>query len=189
MDPSRKLPRLRTPRLTLRPFATADGPAVRRLAGDAAVASTTLRIPHPYGAGVAEEWIRTHAAKFAEGDAAVFAIERRRPKALVGAVELDLEPAHRRAELGYWIGKAFWGRGYATEAAREALRFGFEDLALEKIAAHHFARNPASGRVMRKLGMSREGRLRRHVLKEGAFEDLEMYGILREEFPPRETVG
>jgi ribosomal-protein-alanine N-acetyltransferase len=175
------IPRLATRRLVLRPFRRSDAPEVRRLAGAREVADTTLRIPHPYPEGAAEAWIETHAEDFSRGHAAVFCIERRRPRAVVGAIELDIEPAHARAELGYWIGKAFWGEGYATEAALEALRFGFEDLGLERIEAHHFLRNPASGRVMQKIGMVREGRLRRHVRKGDAFEDLEIYGILREE--------
>jgi RimJ/RimL family protein N-acetyltransferase len=62
------------------------------------------------------------------------------------------------------------------------LRYGFEDLRLRRITAHHFRRNPASGRVMQKIGMVPEGRLRQHVLKGEAFEDLEMFGILREEY-------
>jgi len=181
---SRKQPTLRTARLALRPLSMKDAPEVARLAGAPEVADTTLRIPHPYREADAESWIRTHGEEFAKGYLAVFGIERRRPKTLVGAIELDLEPVHRRGELGYWIGTPYWGLGYATEAALEMLRYGFEDLRLRRIVADHFLRNPASGRVMKKIGMAPEGRLRQHVLKGEAFEDLEMYGILREEFAP-----
>ena len=90
-----------------------------------------------------------------------------------------------RAELGYWIGKPYWGQGYCTEAARATLDFGFEQLGLNRIFAHHFARNPASGRVMQKIGMTREGRLRQHVKKWDAFEDLELYGILKDHWAAR----
>jgi RimJ/RimL family protein N-acetyltransferase len=97
---------------------------------------------------------------------------------------LEIEPAHRRAELGYWIGVPHWSRGYATEAARAALHYGFETLQLERIFASHFRHNPASGRVLKKLGMRHEGCLRAHILKWGEFVDLEAYGLLRSEFIP-----
>ena len=95
---------------------------------------------------------------------------------------LRIDQAHRRAELGYWIGTPFWGRGIATEAAKEMLRYGFEELRLHRIFAEHFAHNPASGRVLAKIGMKHEGCHRRHVLKWGEFVDAEQYGILREEW-------
>jgi ribosomal-protein-alanine N-acetyltransferase len=67
-------------------------------------------------------------------------------------------PAHRT----YWIGVPYWGKGYATEAAREAVRYAFEDLGLHRLYAAHFGSNPASGKVMRKIRMSYEGTLRGH---------------------------
>jgi len=89
-----------------------------------------------------------------------------------------IEPDHRRAELGYWVGVPYWGNGYATEAARAVVKYGFGTLGLHRIFASHFANNPASARVLRKIGMRYEGRLRGHVLKWGEFLDLEMYGML-----------
>ena len=177
------LPRvLLTPRLRLRPFTLADAPEVQRLAGDFAVADTTLSIPHPYDDGVAEEWIRSLADEQAAERQIVFAITDRATAALLGATGLILRPEHARAELGYWIGQAFWGRGYATEAAGAMLRFGFAALGLHRMYAGHFARNPASGAVLRKLGMRQEGVARGHVRRWERFEDLVQYGILREEF-------
>jgi RimJ/RimL family protein N-acetyltransferase len=77
---------------------------------------------------------------------------------------------------------ACWGKGYATEAGRAAVRFGFEHLGLNKIWSCHMVRNPASGRVLAKLGMKREGLLRQHVRKNEAFEDVVARGLLREEW-------
>jgi RimJ/RimL family protein N-acetyltransferase len=156
-----------------------DAPEVQRLAGDRDVASTTLRIPHPYADGMAEEWIGTHAAKFERGEGLSLAITFRSSGDLVGAVGLEISKEHARAELGYWIGKEFWGRGLATEAARAIINYGFESLGLNRIHAQHQTRNPASGRVMAKLGMRHEGTLRRHIQKWGTFEDVEVCGILR----------
>ena len=167
----------------LRPFRTADAEQVQRLAGDRAVADTTLNIPHPYEDGMAEKWISNHRDWFERGEQAVFAITLRSDGTLIGAVGLRIEREDQRAELGYWIGRPYWGQGYCTEAARAVLGFGFQQLGLNRIYARHFIRNPASGRVMQKLGMSHEGRLRQHVRKWDAFEDLELYGILKSQWP------
>ena len=76
----------------------------------------------------------------------------------------------------------YWNRGYATEAARAMLTFGFEVLELNRIFAEYYARNPASGRVMQKIGMTHEGMLRQHMFKDDRFEDSVVYGILRSEW-------
>jgi [ribosomal protein S5]-alanine N-acetyltransferase len=155
---------------------------VRALAGEREIAATTLNIPHPYAAGMAEAWISQHAAAFDARELATFAVITAGDGALIGAVGLAINATHARAELGYWIGAPYWNQGYATEAAREVLRFGFQDLELHRIQATHLARNPASGRVMQKIGMRREGRLRGHFIKWGSFEDVEIYGILADDW-------
>ena len=76
----------------------------------------------------------------------------------------------------------YWKQGYCTEAARAVLRYGFETRGLNRIGARHLARNPASGRVMQKLGMHYEGTRRQHVLKWGVFEDIVLYAILKSEY-------
>lgn len=173
-------PGIRTQRLLLRPFRPEDAPAVQRFAGAREIADTTLNIPHPYTDGMAEEWIGTHAGAWERNEMATFAVTTT-GDGLVGAVSLRLRPEHRRAELGYWIGVPFWGRGYATEAARALVRFGFDTLDLNRIHATHFTRNPASGAVLRKIGMRHEGTLRQHVRKWNQAEDLALYAILRQE--------
>ncbi len=151
---------------------------VQRLAGERAIADTTLTIPHPYLDGMAEAWIATHADAWAQRDRATFAITSE-ADGVIGAIGLHFRPAHRRAELGYWIGRPFWNRGFATEAARAMIAFGFEALALNRIHASHLTRNPASGRVLAKAGMRFEGILRQHVIKWDRPEDLAEYAILR----------
>lgn len=89
---------------------------------------------------------------------------------------------HRQAKLGYWLGVPYWNRGYMTEAVQALVGYGFTELGLNKITASHFARNPASGRVMQKLGMTQEGLLRQDVRKNDDFEDLVLYGLLAEEW-------
>ena len=171
-------PTLKTARLLLRPFTLSDAADVQRLAGDRAVADTTERIPHPYEDGMAEAWISTHAERFRSLEECTFAVLLKDKHELVGAVGLTLTMAHHRGELGYWIGRDYWNRGYATEASRAVIDFGFSVLGLHRIQARHMTRNPTSGRVLEKLGMRHEGRLRGYTLKWGVFEDADIYGIL-----------
>jgi RimJ/RimL family protein N-acetyltransferase len=173
---------LQTDRLTLRPFTSADGPRTRELAGAREVAATTLRIPHPYPEGAAEEWIASHQGMFDRGEGVNFAITLRTTGELIGAIGLGISKDDRCAEIGYWVGVPYWSQGFVTEAARAVLEYGFTALDLTRIHAHHFAENPASGKVMQKLGMTFEGTLRQHIEKWGRRQDLPLYGILREEF-------
>jgi RimJ/RimL family protein N-acetyltransferase len=175
-------PILHTPRLTLRPFELADAPDVQRLAGAREVASTTAAIPHPYADGMAEEWIGARDEALRNDSIVTYALALRENGALVGAMGLHLAREHERAELGYWVGLPYWGQGYCTEAAREVLRYAFEDLRLHRVIARHFRRNPASGRVMQKIGMFCEGTMRQHFIKWGQYEDIVFYAILHDEW-------
>jgi ribosomal-protein-alanine N-acetyltransferase len=181
----RKRPVLETQRLILRPFELTDAEDVQRLAGEREIADTTLNIAHPYEDGMAEEWIATHGEGFEAGRLCNFAITLRETGDLVGAMGLVINRRFDHAELGYWIGKPYWGRGYCTEAGQAVISYGFSNLGLHRIHASYFARNRASGRVMRKLGMKQEGVLRGHVKKWDKYEDLVLYAILKEEWEER----
>jgi ribosomal-protein-alanine N-acetyltransferase len=171
-------PTLQAERLILRAFTLEDTPEVQRLAGVREVAEMVYPIPHPYEDGMAEEWIATHRSAFEADEAVTFAITLREGGTLCGAIELTINPQDVNAEIGYWLGVPYWGKGYATEAAKEVVRYGFEELDLHRIHSGHFARNLASGRVLRKLGMSYEGTRREHLRKLGRFEDYVQYGLL-----------
>jgi RimJ/RimL family protein N-acetyltransferase len=174
-------PTLETERLILRPLRAEDAADVQRLAGAYEVALNTFLIPHPYPDGVAEEWIAGLEKQFEEGQQLALAITIRDSGELAGVIGLRFRPKHDNAELGYWVGIPYWNRGYTTEAARAMLRWGFEERGFRRIFGRHFARNPASGRVLEKAGMTYEGTLRAHTKKWGEYQDLLMYGILREE--------
>jgi ribosomal-protein-alanine N-acetyltransferase len=183
-DGMAELPRITTARLLLRPFTMADATDVQRLAGDRDVASTMASIPLPYEDGIAEQWIATHHRRFEQGTSLDLAITMAPGGTLVGAIGLRFEPEHDRAELGYWIGKPYWGRGYATEAARALVQYGFDRLGLHRIYARHLTRNPASGNVLHKIGMTHEGHRRQHEKKWGIREDDELYGMLKDDPRP-----
>ena len=117
-------PILTTERLILRPFNLGDAKTVQRLAGDRDVASTTKNIPHPYEDGLAESWIGKHRDSFDSGKGVTYAVTLK-DGSLVGCISLmSIIEAHQ-AELGYWVGKPYWNKGYCTEAAREIVRYGF----------------------------------------------------------------
>jgi ribosomal-protein-alanine N-acetyltransferase len=179
---TKKRPTLKTRRLVLRPFKPSDAPRVQLLVGDRDIARTTLAIDHPYDISMAKSWIATHPEAFEKGKQVVFAVTLKNNQELIGAMGLGLNLNQGLAELGYWIGKSYWSRGYCAEAARTVLHFAFTALCLNRVHARHFSHNPASGRVMQKVGMRHEGRLRQHVKKWGEFFDVEAYGILRSEF-------
>jgi [ribosomal protein S5]-alanine N-acetyltransferase len=171
-------PTLQTARLRLRPYCLADAEDLMRLAGAHEVAATTLRIPHPYRKQDALDFIACCEGE--SGKIPRFAIALRESGQLCGGIGLhiDAAPNEHNAELGYWLGVPYWGQGYATEAARAVLRYGFETVGLHRIYATHFAHNSASGRVLQKIGMRYEGRSRENVHKWGKFYDSELYAIL-----------
>lgn len=173
-------PTLQTDRLTLRTFDLSDAAVVQHLAGDRAIADTTLNVPHPYEDGMAEEWIASLAPKFASGEFATYAVTLSETNELIGAVSLKFDQEASTAEVGYWIGRPYWRNGYATEATAAMLEYGFNVVGVDKIGAGHFARNPASGRVMDKAGMHYKGTQLEALEKWGQPEDLVWYSVSRE---------
>lgn len=171
---------IKTERLYLTPIALGDAQQVQRLAGDEAIARDALSIPHPFHDRMAEAWI----SSLGDGDA-VFAIREGVSTPLAGLVGLQRGAMEGVAEFSYWIGKAHWGRGYATEAAAAVVAYGFERLGLRRIFATSLVRNPASERVLEKVGMREEGVLRQRVEHWGRYEDLRLHGMLRGEHVAR----
>ena len=174
-------PTLRTERLILRQFQAFDADTVQRLAGAKEVAAGTL-LPHPYDLEAAAQWIAQQQESFAAGNAITFAIVLAEEEQLIGSIGMEIAREHELARLSYWLGTAYWNRGYCTEAVQAVLDYGFTRLLLHRIYAPHFHNNPASGRVLRKVGMTCEGRMREHYIRFGRFVDVEIYGMLREEF-------
>lgn len=176
------IPTLRTTRLVLGAFNLEDAAELQRLAGAREIADTTLSIPHPYDLDHALAWIGQQRREAVRGRATNFAIRLPQPGSLIGSVGLrDIDREHLQAELGFWIGREWWGKGYAREAASAVIQFGFDSLGLNRIYAHHMTRNPAAGRVLLAAGMQREGLLRQRVRKWGIYEDVVLYAAVRED--------
>lgn len=172
---------IKTNRLLLRLFDKSDAEAVTNLCNNYNIFINTLYLPYPYTLHHALTWIEHHYDNFIAGKAYEFAVTDKETGELYGAIALSHNHSFHQGEIGYWIGEAYWGNGFATEAAQAIVQFAFEEKNYHKVFARYFASNPASGRVLQKIGMQQEGVLRDHVMKENRFEDLVYYGILKNE--------
>jgi RimJ/RimL family protein N-acetyltransferase len=162
--------RIETERLTLRPFRSSDAGEFARLAGDWAVASMTSDIPYPFTRRQAFGWLTPVRGEVR------FAIER--DGRLLGGVGFYRRPSGT-AELGFWLGRPWWGQGYATEAARAVLRQGLKNPRLPGYSSAHFVDNHASARVLHKLGFEPEGRAHIECSARGCQVEAVTYGLDR----------
>ena len=150
---------LTTERLTLRPFTAGDAEAFLALAGHWEVARMTSDIPHPLTLGDARQWLEPapHEARFA----LMLSSE------LIGGAGYFVQ-ASGDAELGFWLGRAYWGQGLATEAVKAVVGYGLAQGGAPAFTSAHFTDNPASGRVLAKLGFVATGTARIHSMARGA---------------------
>ena len=167
-----------TQNLRLRRPNREDVGSIAALASDWEVAKQTERIPHPYTAIDAEQWLASVIDVAAEETAFVITTAER--GSVVGAI--GLAPAHidEGVELGFWIGKPYWGRGYATEAARALLGFAFDDLGVTQIVAGAFRENRASLRVLEKVGFEKTNLAEVNWPHRGGHRNIQRYTITRE---------
>lgn len=142
-------PRLETRRLVLRAPEVADIETIAGLAGAWDIARMTTRMPYPYAVSDAQAFVAAvHGQDPRRANTFLIAHEREGPVGMVGL----FHDGGRTPELGYWIGKPFWGRGFATEAVEAALDWTARRWRKRAVTAGHFADNPASGRVLEKAG-------------------------------------
>ena len=165
----------------MRTLVPADVAPVFELASAREIAENTF-VPHPYSREAAQEFVDRVREQWSTDEAYVFAIVDKATDAFVGVMGIHPEATHNSATVGYWIGKPFWGRGIATAALRLLIRFGFEQLELNRIEAGHLDHNAASGRVMQKANMRCEGRRRQSQLHRGKYKDAVWYAIIREDY-------
>lgn len=135
-----------------------------------------LVIPHPYPEEGAVNWIATAQP------GRDFAIVLRRARTVIGGININPIFEHQRASLGYWCAIDFWGQGYATEAVWSVVDYGFRALGLKRIYAECHGDNVASRRVLEKVGMTLEGRLRQHSFRVDRFADKLQFGVLQSEW-------
>jgi len=167
-----------TERLMLRMFKKSDAETVTSLCNNYNIYKSTLNLPYPYSMECALSWMENHVDNFDANKSYEFAITDKETGQLYGAIALSNNQRYNNGEIAYWIGEQFWGNGYATEAGKAILEFAFTEKQYHRVFARYFTSNPASGKVMEKLGMIKEGILIDHVMKEGRYEDLVYYGIV-----------
>lgn len=174
---------LHTDRLILRTIAQSDALALFPLINDLDVAAHMLNIPHPYPQDLLVSWIQAALESMEHHermDMTIILKESGMPIGVCAINQICLD--HQRGEVGYWLGKRYWGRGYMTEAVRRLLEYGFDDLDLYRIHGRCFMSNPASARVLEKAGMTLEGCARGEVLKNGKHLDVLHFGLIEPEF-------
>lgn len=145
---------LKGARLELGPISERDLPALAAAANDESVARNLARLPHPYTAEDARYFFETVCR-----EETVWRVTAPSGE-FAGVIGLRLDEPGGHPELGYWLGRAFWGRGYATEAARLVVDFAFRDLAAAKIVSGFFDWNAASRHVLEKIGFRETNRRR-----------------------------
>ena len=166
-------------RLFLRPFSKEDAPVVAKLAGDDRVSRTTLNIPYPYSIEMGRDWISVHSKRWQDRDGAIFAIVSKITTEVLGTVSL-VSIHGEEAELGYWLGYEHWNKGYCSEAAQALVQYAFEQMEITRIFAEHLSSNPASGRVMKNLGMTHICSATK-IDRAGEYAPVEHYELLKAE--------
>lgn len=176
-------PSLQTDRLRLRPFIADDAATVAELAGTGAMAEATISIPHPFSLTAAKTWITSLPHLFRSGLAVHFAVCTTESNELIGCFALkNLDKTHQHAELECWIGAPWQRQGYATEAAKAVLAFGFEQLNLNRIYGYYLISEPNAATLLEKLGLQQEGIMRQAVHKKSGYKDLGIFAILADEY-------
>jgi RimJ/RimL family protein N-acetyltransferase len=170
-----------TQRLILRAPVLADMTDMVAILNDFDVVKNLAPVPHPFTAAQCRERIVASAAERQAGTNYAFVVTRAMDGAFIGLCAID-RLAGGVWEFGYWYGRTYWGQGYATEAARPVLRFAFDDLDAEMLTAGWFVDNPASGRVLEKLGFDPVGVVQRNSLARGQAVASNRVQLTREQF-------
>ena len=188
MDPTSffaHLPDVDTPRLRLRRLTMGDAADMYEYSQDLEVARHVLWDAHVHIADT-KAYLRYAMRQYRNGEPASWGIEHKQLRKLIGTIGfMWIQREHNSAEVGYSLSRSFWNQGLMTEALHATLEVGFGELLLHRIEAQHETTNPASGVVMRKVGMNHEGTLRGRLYNKGRYVDVNLYAILRQDFVSR----
>ena len=179
--------RLQTDRLVLRRHRRDDAPAIAAALADWEVARWLARLPIPYTLPDAVSWIRTTTRNWNQATDYQFVVAEADDDRLVGHMGVRIEPGGAEGEFGYWFDRRAWGRGYASEAGREILRFAFDELGLQRVMAVVLPDNERSARVVRKLGLLPDGHRRQRFDPIDATVDAPVYAITRQRWQDLEA--
>lgn len=183
-----EFPKLITKRLILDQIKPKDIPDIVSYAGNIKIVENTRTMPHPYREEDAISWMHMANQGFKNQDNYIFAMRFRDTLSFIGGIGLTLDLSNNRAELGYWLAEDFWNLGYTSEAVQAILKFGFEELNLNKVTAVYITTNNASGKVMIKNGMTKEAEFKDHDIKkdhsiaDDVYVSLLQYRMLKSEY-------
>ncbi|MDZ5783282.1 GNAT family N-acetyltransferase [Marinococcus luteus] len=181
-SPFRPFPTLETSRLRLRALRYSDLEDIYEYASNPLVSRNVLWDTHR-SRGETKDFLDITMNSYKYGDRAPFGIERKDSGKVIGTIDfVHWDRGHANGEIGYTLAPDHWNQGFGSEAAREIIRFGFEDMGLHRIEARCFTENTASAKVMEKVGMVHEGTLRRSLLIQGVRRDVMIYAILKTEW-------
>ncbi|MBK9284650.1 MAG: GNAT family N-acetyltransferase [Sphingobacteriaceae bacterium] len=171
------LPQLISEKIKLRQLQPSDFSSLIRHANNQKIADNILNISFPYTEDNAKSRFQFIKEAFEKKDRFIFAMASLATNEVIGEIGLHLDKANNKAEIGYWLGENYWNKGITASAVALILKFGFEEIQLNKIYATHFTDNPASGKVLLKNKMNLEGELKDHYLNKGIYKTVYTYGI------------
>ena len=176
------MPDLVTPRLRLRRLTMGDAADVYRYSRDPEVAKHVLWEAHR-SIGDSRAYLRYMLRRYRSREPASWGIELRSTGRIIGTIGfMWIQQDNAAAEVGYSLAREYWNLGLMTEALRAVIQHSFDDMGLNRIEAQHETTNPASGAVMRKCHMQKEGTLRSRLFNKGRYVDVDLYAILRGDF-------
>lgn len=175
-------PVIRAKRLHLRKLTMRDANDIFEYSKDPLVAEHVLWDAHR-SVSDSKGYLRWMIRKYRFGEPSSWGIALNENDKVIGTIGfMWIQPENSAAEVGYSLARAHWNKGYMTEALHAILDYGFNQMHLNRIEAMHETSNPASGAVMRKCGMQKEGTLRSKVFNKGKYVDVDLYAILRRDF-------
>ena len=176
------MPDLMTPWLRLRRLTMRDAQDIFRYSRDPEVARHVLWDAHRT-VGDSRAYLRYMLRRYRGHEPASWGIEYLETGRIIGTIGfMWIQEDNNAAEVGYSLARDCWGKGIMTEALRAVLQYGFDEMNLNRIEAQHETTNPASGAVMRKCGMQKEGTLRQRLFNKGRYVDVDLYAILRRDY-------
>jgi len=170
---------LKGEKFILRLFKKSDAKALAKNGNNKEVYNNTLRIPHPYTLKDAREWIEKNIREDKNKERKMINFVIDIDGELVGSIGFSGIEKEHKAELGYWLGEDYWGKGIITEAIKIVEKYGFRELGLKRIQAQVFAFNKGSARVLEKNNYKLEGILRKDVKKDGKYIDAYVYSKVK----------
>lgn len=175
-------PQLETPRLLMRKVTFKDLEDMHAYTSSQIV---TRHVPFPTHKNLEEtrKYIDFILEQYQINKKLLWGIQLKEAQKIIGTIEfISFEPAHNKAEIAYVLSEDYWGNGIMSEAVNEVIKFGFQNLNLTRIQARTFKDNIGSQKVLKKVGMTFEGTLRKSMFLKGVYQDINIFSILKEEY-------